>query len=57
MSSQIIQWIILFIVLIGCMYFMTIRPQRKQEEALAAMRASLKIGDSIKTASGFYVWF
>ncbi len=53
-SSQIIVivgYVLLFGVLI---YFMTIRPQRKQDKEMAAMHSAMKAGDSVLTTSGFY---
>lgn len=35
-------------------YFMMIRPQKKEQKRTAAMLASLEIGDSVLTNSGFY---
>ncbi|MBR5712139.1 MAG: preprotein translocase subunit YajC [Lachnospiraceae bacterium] len=35
-------------------YFMIFRPQAKQEKKQQALLASLEIGDSVLTASGFY---
>lgn len=35
-------------------YFMFIRPQKKQQKAMAALQASIQPGDSIVTTSGFY---
>ncbi|MDO4169843.1 MAG: preprotein translocase subunit YajC [Lachnospiraceae bacterium] len=46
--------IIILVVFFAMMYFMTIRPQKKYEEEKKKMIAALKIGDSIKTSSGFY---
>ena len=42
------------LVLIVLMYFLMIRPQKKEQKRMAAMMASLEIGDSILTSSGFY---
>lgn len=36
------------------MYFMLIRPQKKQQKQLQAMLSTLEKGDSILTNSGFY---
>ena len=35
-------------------YFMTIRPQKKQQAQADAMHASMQAGDSVLTTSGFY---
>lgn len=46
---------IIWIVIMGViLYFMMVRPQRKQQRALEAMQASLTPGDSVLTSSGFY---
>ena len=47
-------WIIYVVVIVGAMYFIAIRPQRKQQKELQAMIASLEIGDSVLTSGGFY---
>ncbi len=44
-----------YIVIIGAfIYFMMIRPQKKEQKRMAAMLSSLEIGDSVLTSSGFY---
>ena len=35
-------------------YFMTIRPQKKQQKAADEMHAGMQAGDSVLTTSGFY---
>lgn len=42
------------VVIIGIMYFMMIRPNKKEKEKLNAMLSSMAIGDSVCTTSGFY---
>ncbi|HIW40471.1 MAG TPA: preprotein translocase subunit YajC [Candidatus Eubacterium pullicola] len=44
--------IIPLILLIALMYFMLIRPQKKKEREVNAMRSSIKVGDSIVTIGG-----
>ena len=41
-------------VIFVVMYFIAIRPQKKQQKQLQAMIASLEVGDSVVTTSGFY---
>jgi preprotein translocase subunit YajC len=41
-------------VFAGLIYFMSIRPNRNRQKKLDAMIASLEIGDSVLTTSGFY---
>ena len=38
----------------GIMYFLMIRPQRKEQKKKAALVNSVEVGDSILTTSGFY---
>ena len=38
----------------GIMYFLMIRPQRKEQKRLTAMLNSMEVGDSVVTTSGFY---
>lgn len=48
-------FIIGYIVLIGAlMYFMAIRPQKKQQKKQQELMNSVETGDSILTTSGFY---
>ena len=47
-------WIGYIIFLVVLLYFMAIRPQRKQKKAFEEMMSQLEIGDSVKTTSGFY---
>jgi preprotein translocase subunit YajC len=50
-------WIILVgqIALLGALlYFMLIRPQKKQQKQLRAMLSTLAAGDSVLTSGGFY---
>jgi len=44
---------VIMIALFGALiYFMMIRPQKKQEKAVNEMRSSLKVGDEISTTGG-----
>ena len=46
--------ILMLVVLIVFMYFIMIRPQKKQQNKEAQMRSSLQIGDEIITIGGIY---
>ena len=48
--------VLLVYVVIICVfvYFMMIRPQKKEQKRVGAMLSTLEIGDSILTTSGFY---
>ncbi len=41
-------------VLFGIMWLIFIRPQNKKQKQMAAMLASLEVGDYVLTTSGFY---
>ena len=46
--------IVWMVVLFGIMYFLMLRPQKKEQKRLQAMLNSMEVGDSIVTTSGFY---
>lgn len=46
--------LIYVVVIIGAFYLIAIRPQKKQEREHQALVASVAVGDSILTTSGFY---
>lgn len=50
-----IMTILIYVVGFGAfIYFMLIRPQKKQEKQISNMVASMEVGDSVLTSSGFY---
>ncbi len=47
--------LIFYVVVIGAiMYFMAIRPQKKEQKRLDAMLSEMAVGDSVVTTGGFY---
>ena len=46
--------ILWMVVIFGVMYFLMIRPQKKEQQRLQAMLNSMEVGDSIVTTGGFY---
>ena len=46
--------LILMVGLFVVMYFLMIRPQRKEQKKINAMLANMEAGDSCVTTSGFY---
>ena len=46
--------IVWIVVLFGIMYFMMIRPQKKEQKRTQTMLNSMEVGDSVVTTSGFY---
>ena len=53
-ASGGIAMIIYLVLIFAFIYFMMIRPQKKEQKRMASMMASLEIGDSVLTNSGFY---
>ena len=42
------------VFLVGIMYFLMIRPQKKEEQKKKVLMDSLAVGDSVLTTAGFY---
>ena len=50
-------WVVMIVYVViigGAMYFISYRPQKKQQKEMQALLNSLEVGDSILTTSGFY---
>ena len=52
MSGVVLVVFLVFIV--GFIYFLMIRPQKKEQKKLQAMLNDLAVGDAVVTTSGFY---
>ncbi len=46
--------IMIYVVVIGAMYYFTIRPAKKREKAIQAKQEEIKVGDEVVTTSGMY---
>ena len=47
--------LLVYVVVIGAaMYFFAIRPQKKEQKRMNALLASMEVGDTVVTTSGFY---
>ena len=46
--------VVWMVVLFGILYFLMIRPQRKEQKRTQAMLSSMEVGDSVVTSGGFY---
>lgn len=42
------------VAMVALMYFLMIRPQKKEQKRVSAMLANMAVGDSVVTTSGFY---
>ncbi len=52
--GEIASMLILWVVVIGLMWFLLMRPQKKEQKRVQAMLASMEVGDTALTTSGFY---
>ncbi|MCC2254745.1 preprotein translocase subunit YajC [Ruminococcus sp. CLA-AA-H200] len=50
MISMLIVWI----AVLALMWFLLMRPQKKEQKRVQAMLASMEVGDTALTTSGFY---
>ena len=53
-TSSPIFWILYIALLGGMLYFMAIRPQKKEQKKQSQMLSALEVGDIVLTTSGFY---
>lgn len=53
-GGSMIMMIVWLAVMFAIMYFLMIRPQKKEQKRLGAMINSMEVGDAVVTTSGFY---
>ena len=53
-TQTIIMYVVVMAVFFVAMYFIAIRPQRKQQKEQQQLLASMQVGDTVLTTSGFY---
>ena len=53
-AGSMITMVIWMVVLFGMMYFLMIRPQKKEQKRVAAMLSDMEVGDAVVTTGGFY---
>ena len=46
--------IVIYVVLFGGLWWFMMRPQKKEQKRIQAMLASMEVGDTAQTTSGFY---
>ncbi len=46
--------IVIYAVVLGGMWFLLMRPQKKEQKRLQAMLSTMEVGDTVLTTSGFY---
>ncbi|MBE6021975.1 MAG: preprotein translocase subunit YajC [Cellulosilyticum sp.] len=53
-GGGLVSMIVIYAVIIGLMWFILIRPQKKQQKQVEEMQNSIKVGDSVLLNSGMY---
>ena len=53
-TTMILMYVGVMVVFFVAMYFIAIRPQRKQQKEQQQLLASMQVGDTVLTSSGFY---
>lgn len=53
-GGGLVSMLLIYAVIIGVMWFVLIRPQKKQQKQIEEMQNSIKVGDSILLNSGLY---
>lgn len=53
-ATAMIGTLLIYAVIIGAMWFIFMRPQKKEQKRVAAMLAALETGDYVLTTAGFY---
>ena len=53
-GSGMIMMIVYMVIIFGVMYFLAIRPQKKEQKRMAALLSTMEVGDTVVTNSGFY---
>ncbi|HIW42578.1 MAG TPA: preprotein translocase subunit YajC [Candidatus Mediterraneibacter vanvlietii] len=49
-----IMMLVVWVVVLGLMWVLLMRPQKKEQKRVQAMLASMEVGDTALTTSGFY---
>ena len=52
--NETIIMVIYIVALIALMYFLMVRPQKKEQKRMEALLSSQEVGDSVCTTAGFY---
>ncbi len=53
-GTSMIGIILIYAVILGGMWFLLMRPQRKEQKRVQAMLSTMEVGDTVLTTSGFY---
>ena len=53
-AGKMLGVIVIYVVLFGGLWWFMMRPQKKEQKRIQAMLASMEVGDTALTTSGFY---
>ena len=53
-SMSMVSIILVYVVIIGGMWFLLMRPQKKEQKRIQALLSTMEVGDTVLTTSGFY---
>ena len=53
-GGSMITIILVYAVILGGMWFLLMRPQKKEQKRIQAMLSTMEVGDTVLTTSGFY---
>jgi len=53
-AADMLPSLLMMVAVVAVMYFMMVRPQKKEQKRLVAMLNDMEVGDSVVTTSGFY---
>lgn len=53
-AADMLPSLLMMVAVVAVMYFMMVRPQKKEQKRLMAMLNDMEVGDSVVTTSGFY---
>lgn len=51
---EMIGMLAFYVLIIGGMWLLLMRPQKKEQKRIQAMLAGMEVGDTVLTTSGFY---
>lgn len=53
-GGSLIVTVLIYVAVIGVMWFFLMRPQKKEQKRLQLMLSEMAVGDTVLTTSGFY---
>ncbi|WP_251390166.1 preprotein translocase subunit YajC [Mediterraneibacter agrestimuris] len=53
-GASMFSLILIYVVILVGMWFLLMRPQKKEQKRIQAMLSTMEVGDTVLTTSGFY---